>query len=135
MKSKMGMFWKSGSTSKGDPFNAPKDSVLWVIQNGQVLASCVHASSIKDRFVVSKIENISTGAAVVYGPWPIIGFGAERSLSLISLDVSMRVIGSKRISKVLPTFPHAKTKVNIIMPEDIFRRFTVVVGDQFELKS
>lgn len=135
MKSKMGMFWKSGSTSNDDLFKIPKGSVLWVIQNGQVLASCVHTSSFKDRFIVSKIENISTGAAIVYGPWPVIGVGAKPSLSLISLDASMKVVSSRRVSRSFPTFPHAKTRVNIIMPEEILRRFSVAVGDQFELKS
>ncbi len=129
------MFWRSGLTSNGDFGKLPKDSVLWVVRDGRVLASCVHAHSLVHRICPARIENFSTGAAVLFGKLPVFGAGSKHRLLAIHLDSSLRVIKVSRISKLKVSFPKAKTKVTIVVPEEILRRFTISEGDQFELKA
>ena len=129
------MFSRSGSTSNGDFGKVPKDPVLWVVRDGHVLASCVQAGAFTHRICPALIENFSTSAAVLYGRLPVFGLGSKKHLVAICLDSSLRTVKISRLTRLNILLPTAKTKVMIIAPEDILRRFGVVEGDQFELKT
>ncbi|TAN22475.1 MAG: hypothetical protein EPN30_08450 [Actinomycetota bacterium] len=129
------MFWRSGSTSNGDFDKLPKDTVLWVVRDGQVLASCVHAHSFAHRICPALIENFSSGAAVLFGKLPVFGICSKHHLLAIHLDSSLEAIKISRISRLTVSFPRARTKVIVVAPEEILRRFTIAEGDQFELKA
>jgi len=72
---------------------------------------------------------------VLYGRLPIIGLGSNQPLVAIQLDGALKAIRISRLAGLKISLPTARTKVNIVVPEDIVRRFGVAEGDQFELKS
>ncbi len=129
------MFSRSGSTSNGDSGRLPEGSPLWVVHNGHVLASCSEAKAFSSRVFPNRIDRSWTGAAVLYGRLPILGLGSRQPLVAIQLDGALKAIRISRISGLRISFPTARTKVTVVAPEDIVRRFGVSEGDQFELKS
>lgn len=125
---------KSGSTSNEEFGNIPED-VLWVVRNGQVLASSVQAESLSKRIFPGRIDKSWTSAAVLFGRLPAIVLGSKLALVAIHLDASLKAIRISALSGIGAAIPTSKTKVMIVLPEEIVRRYGVAEGDQFELKS
>ncbi|MDA8269950.1 MAG: hypothetical protein M0Z39_00870 [Actinomycetota bacterium] len=125
---------KSGSTSNREFGNIPED-VLWVVRNGQVLASCVQAKALSKRIFPGRIDKSWTRAAVLFGRLPAVVLGSKPALVAIHLDASLKAIRISTLSSIGVSIPTSKTKVMIVLPEEIVRRYRVAEGDQFELKS
>ncbi len=72
---------------------------------------------------------------MLYGRLPVLGLGSRQPLVAIQLDGAFEAIRITRLSGLRISFPTARTKVTVVIPEDIVRRFGLSEGDQFELKS
>ncbi len=129
------MFSKSGSTSNGDFGKLPEDSVLWVVRNGYVLASCVQPRAIAKRIFPGLIDRSWTNAVVLYGRFPVVVLSSRRNLAVVHLDGMLKAVKVSGLPFLGISLPTAKTKVTIVLPNELIRRFGVVEGDQFELKS
>lgn len=113
----------------------PKEEFHWVVCEGRVIASCLHPDSIVGRILPTRILDFWTGAAVLHGRLPVVAVALNRRLSVIHLDESMRVIKTRNLVGIKLVLPRAKTRVLIVAPEDIGRRYQISPGDQFELKA
>lgn len=128
------MFSRSGSTSNGDFDGRSKGAVLWVVRNGHVLASCIQARELIGRLFPAKIGKAWPGAVILYGWLPVIGVGTSHHLVAIHLDGGLKAIKIASLSGLKISFPSLRTKVMIIVPEEIVERYNLLEGDQFELK-
>lgn len=131
----MAMFWRSGSTSKKNSDLTPEGRVLWVVRDGQVLASSVQAQTALERIFPARIENFWTSAAVIYGRSFVVGTKRKHSLYVIQLDSSFKVVKLSTLSPMKMILPTTKTRVMVVGPDELLRRFVISVGDQFELRT
>lgn len=113
----------------------PREGVLWVVRDGRVLASCVQAYSFSERLLPHRIDKFESGAAILFGPFPVFPAGGHMQLQIVELDASLKLVKTFSISAPRVALPGLRTRVMLVAPEENLRRYGLQVGDQFEFKS